>query len=205
MLTLLVGGCGREVCLRLSRQIRTDQPGGFQELIAGNLNPFAPFCVAARIVSRASLAARALKRCELRRSDTPVTSFLPGHDMEMIVRRFLSAVDAVVLEREDSERLVCLQESLCDSFGCAGDGATFFIGKVQQRRDVSTCDHAALTDLELPWVYDGERKVAFLDDCPSRLSTTHPLAKIAEVFCWKLDQQRSPTMAVARPARLATG
>ncbi len=143
-----------------------------------------------------SLASGALERCELRRTYTPITSRLAGNDMKTKVRCLLSAVDAVVLERENSERLVGLHERRCDPLGCAGYSATFFVRELEQRRHVTTCNHTTLANLELPWIYDSERMVTFVNDCPPCRSARHSLAEIARVSYWKLDQRRSPIQAV---------
>jgi len=58
-----------------------------------------------------------IERGELRRAYTPITAFLPGHDMEMEVRCFLPAKDPVVLKCEYAEGPISLDERRCDSLG----------------------------------------------------------------------------------------
>jgi hypothetical protein len=63
--------------------------------------------------------------------------------MKMKVRRFLSAIDPVVLKREYSERVVSPDERLCDSLRGDQYRAAFFARKIEQRRDMPTRDDAA--------------------------------------------------------------
>lgn len=46
---------------------------------------------------------------ELGRPYSPIASGLSWHDVEMIVRHFLAAIHAIVLEGENSERLIGCQ------------------------------------------------------------------------------------------------
>lgn len=46
---------------------------------------------------------------ELGRPYSPIASGLPWHDVEMVVRHLLAAIHAIVLEGENSERLVGCQ------------------------------------------------------------------------------------------------
>ena len=103
--------------------------------------------------------------------------------MEMEVRRFLPAIDPVVLKREYSERPIRLDERLCDSLGREQYGAAFLVGKIEQRRDVATRDDATLTDFELPRIDHGERMFAFIDDRPSFFAACHAFAEVARVSC----------------------
>jgi hypothetical protein len=75
--------------------------------------------------------------------------------MEMEVRRFLSTKDPVVLERQYSQGPVCLDERLCDSFSRDHYGSALLVGKIEQRRDMPTCDNAALANFELPRIDHG--------------------------------------------------
>ena len=75
--------------------------------------------------------------------------------MEMEVRCFLSTKDAVVLERKYSEGSISLDECLCDSLGRGQYGPALLIRKIKQRRDMPTCDNAALANFELPWIDHG--------------------------------------------------
>ena len=51
-------------------------------------------------MDRAAQASGSFEGGNLRRPDAPVTARLPGHHVEMEVRRLLPAVDTVVLERQ---------------------------------------------------------------------------------------------------------
>jgi hypothetical protein len=70
--------------------------------------------------------------------------------MKMEVRCFLSTKDPVVLERKYSEGPISLDERLCDSFGRHQYSPALLVRQIEQRRDVPTCDHAALANFELP-------------------------------------------------------
>ena len=75
--------------------------------------------------------------------------------MEMEVRCFLSTKDPVVLERKYSEGPISLDERLCDSLSRDHYGPAFLVREIEQRRDVPTCDNAALTNFELPRIDHG--------------------------------------------------
>lgn len=75
--------------------------------------------------------------------------------MEMEVRCFLSTKDPVVLERKYSEGAISLDERLCDSLGRGHYGPALLVRKIEQRRDMPTCDHAALANFELPRIDHG--------------------------------------------------
>ncbi len=75
--------------------------------------------------------------------------------MEMEMRCFLSTKDSVVLERKYSEGPISLDERLCDSFSRDQNSRALLVRKIEQRRDMSTCDNAALANLELPWINHG--------------------------------------------------
>lgn len=75
--------------------------------------------------------------------------------MEMEVRCFLSTKDPVVLERKYSEGPIGLDERLCDSLSRGHYGPALLVRKIEQRRDMPTCDHAALTNFELPRIDHG--------------------------------------------------
>src|SRR5690242_11456064 len=113
---------------RLSGQIRTNPLRGFTQLLGGNLNPLSTPCVSARIVQCTLLTPGAIERRELRRPDPPIAPLLPRHDMEMKVRRFLPAIDPVVLKREYSERPIRLDERLRDSLGRDQNSRAFLVG-----------------------------------------------------------------------------
>lgn len=53
-----------------------------------------------------SLTTSPFESCELGRTYTPFATWLPGYNMEMVVRYFLSAIYAVVLKSEDTKRLI---------------------------------------------------------------------------------------------------
>lgn len=165
---------------------------GFGKLLGRNLDAISTLCVPAWIVRRAPFASGAIEGCELRRTDAPVTALLPRHDMEMEVRCFLSAEDSVVLEREDSEGLIGFDEGFGDSLGRNHDGSALLLREIEQCRDVSTCDDAALADLELPRVDHGECVLGFFYDLPFFLADCH--AKVAWVFYGEFDHLLSLVM-----------
>lgn len=99
----------------------------------------------------------------------------------MEVRRFLSAIDPVVLKRKYPEGFVSLDERLCDSLGRDQYGRAFRARKIEQRRDMPTCDDATLAYFELPRIDHGERVFAFIDDRPSFFATCHPFTKVARI------------------------
>src|SRR5262245_27814333 len=105
--------------------------------------------------------------------------------MEMEVRCFLSAVDAVVLERKYPQRPIRPDECLCHALGRDQYGGAFRVGKIEQRRDVPTRNHATLTDFELPRIDHGEGMFVLLDDLPSFFATCH--AKVARFSDGELD------------------
>ena len=72
--------------------------------------------------------------------------------MKMKVRCLLTAIHAVVLKREYAERLEGLCKGIGNPFGGARNRAAFFVSEIEQQGNVTTCDHAALTGFELPWV-----------------------------------------------------
>lgn len=112
--------------------------------------------------------------------------------MEVEVRRFLSAIDPVVLERQYSKRPVGPDERLCDSLGRDQDSAALRFGEIEQRRDVPTRDDAALTHFELPWIEHGQGVFAFVYDRPSRCAAGHPFTEVARVSYGKLDHVPRP-------------
>jgi len=178
----------RSTSYRLLRQIRTNQVRGFDKVPGRNLNSLSTLGISARIVRRAPLTPGAIECCELRRPYAPIAPLLPRHDMEMEVRRFLSAINAVVLKRKYSERPIRLDERLCDSLGRDQNGRTFLIGKIEQRRDMPTRDDATLAHFELPRIDHGERMFACIDDRPSFFATCHSFTQVARISCGKLDQ-----------------
>ncbi|HVH32489.1 MAG TPA: hypothetical protein VM847_00065, partial [Tahibacter sp.] len=183
---------------RSPRQIQTNPVGRFGELPGGNPNPLATLCIAAGIVWRTASASGAVERGELRRAYAPVAALLPRHDVEMEMRRFLPAVDPVVLERQYPERPVSRDERLGDPLGCDQDSRAFLRREIEQGRDVPARDDAALTDFELPRIDHGEREFAFVDDRPAFFATGHSLAQVAGISHGKLDQLLSPQAAAGR-------
>lgn len=101
--------------------------------------------------------------------------------MEMEVRRFLSAEDPVVLKSKYPEGFVCPDERLCDSLGRDQYRPAFLVRKIEQRRDMPACDDAALPNLELPGIDDGEGMFAFIYDRPTFFATCHPFTKVARI------------------------
>ena len=119
--------------------------------------------------------------------------------MEMEVRRFLSTIDPVVLERKYSEGSISLDERLCDSFSRDQYGPALLLRKIEQRRDVPTCDNAALTYFELPWIDHGQCMFAFVYDLPSFFATCH--TKVARISYGKFDHLPSPIGWFAQAAQ----
>lgn len=171
---------------------------GLGKLLGRNPNSFSTLCISAWVVGRTPLTSGAIECCELRRTYTPITPSLSGYNMEMEVRCFLSAKDAVVLERKYPEGFVSLDERLCDPLGRDHYRRAFLVGKVKQRRDMPTCDDAALANFELPRIDHGERMFAFIDDCPPLFATCHPFTKVAWISYGKLDQLSSPIQPSGR-------
>jgi len=185
------GACPHQQKL-LFRQIRTNQFRGVSKLPGRNLNALSAPGIPARVVWRTKLTPRTIECGELGRADAPITSLLPGHNMEMEVRSLLSAKDPVVLKRENSERPIGLDECFRYSLRCGHYGSALLVGKVEQRCDMSACDNATLADFELPRIHYGERMFAFVDDRPSFFATSHPFTQVAWVSCRKFDQRVSP-------------
>ena len=75
--------------------------------------------------------------------------------MEMEVRCFLPTKDPVVLERKYSEGPISRDERLCDSFSGDHNSPALLVRKIEQRRDMPTCDNAALANFELPRIDHG--------------------------------------------------
>nr|WP_228760513.1 hypothetical protein [Lysobacter niastensis] len=122
--------------------------------------------------------------------------------MEMEVRRFLSAVDPVVLERKYSEGPVGPDERLRNSPGREHYRLAFLVGKIQERRDVPACDDATLTDFELPRIDDRQRMFAFVDDRPSVFATCR-FTKVARISYGKFDHLPSPIKPAAPAPSIA--
>ena len=116
---------------------------------------------------------------QLRRPYSPVAARLAWHHVEMEVRRFLPAVHAVVLERQDPERPVGADLRRRDPLRGGHDGRALGIGKIQQRRDMAARDHAALPHFELPGIDHRQRVLALVNDLPSFLGGGH--AQVARV------------------------
>lgn len=104
------------------------------------------------------------------------------------MRCFLPAIDTIVLKREYSERPIGLNERLCDSLSREHHSFALSVRKIQQRRDVTTCDNATLADFELPGIDHGEGMFAFIYDGPSLFATGHPFTKVARISYGEFDQ-----------------
>lgn len=102
--------------------------------------------------------------------------------MEMEVRRFLSTEDPVVLKCKYSEGFVSLNERLCDSLGRDHYSAAFLVRKIEQRRDMPTCDDTTLANFELPRIDHRECMLAFIYDRPPFFATCYPFTKVARIF-----------------------
>jgi hypothetical protein len=170
------------------RQMRTNQLRDFSQSLGRNLNSLSTLCIPAWIVWGASFASGAIECRELRRAYTPITALLPGHNVEMEVRRFLSTEDPVVLERKYPEGAISLDERLCDSLGRDQYRRTLLAGKIEQRRDVPACDDAALTHFELPRIDHGQRMFAFVYDLPPLFPSGQ--AEIARISYGEFDHLR---------------
>jgi hypothetical protein len=108
--------------------------------------------------------------------------------MEMEVRCFLSTEDPVVLKRKYSEGAISLDERFCDPLGRGHYSPAFLVRKIEQRRDMPTCDNATLANFELPGIDHGECMFAFIYDRPSFFATGHPFTKVARLSYGKFDQ-----------------
>ena len=95
-------------------QVRANKVRGSYKLLSGYLYTLASLRIPTRVMWRTSLTPSAFKSRDLRRAYSPITSLLAGNDMKMEVWRLLSTVDAVVLKREYSERLIGLYKCFCD-------------------------------------------------------------------------------------------
>ena len=103
------------------------------------------------------------KLVQLARTDSPIASELSGHDVKVVVRHFLAAVHAVVLKRENPQRLVGCQQRMGHVSRGFDDGRSLFVSQLQQRPGVAACDDTALTDLELHRGNDGNREFGLCD------------------------------------------
>jgi hypothetical protein len=161
-------------------------------LFGRHLNSLSTLRISAWIVWCTLLTSGAIEGGELRRAYTPITPFLPGHNMEMEVRCFLSAKDPVVLKRKYSQGPISLNERLRDSLGRDHYGPAFSLRNIEQRCDMPTCDNATLSNFELPRIDHGECMFAFIYDCPSFFAACHPFTKVARISYGKFDQLSSP-------------
>jgi len=118
--------------------------------------------------------------------------------MEMEVRCFLSTKDPVVLKRKYSEGPISLNECLCDSLSRDHYCPAFLVRKIEQRRDMPTCDNATLANFELPRIDHGECRSAFIYDRPSFFAACHPFTKVARISYGKFDQLPSPIQLAGR-------
>jgi hypothetical protein len=72
------------------------------------------------------------------------------------------------------------------------------VRKIEQRRDMPTCDNATLANFELPRIDHGECMFAFIYDRPSFFATCHPFTKVARISYGKFDQLSSPIQPAGR-------
>lgn len=191
--------CQHNTMASLLRQIRANQVCGLSKLPGRHSNSLSTLCISARIVLCTTSASGAIECCELRRADTPITTFLPRHNMEMEVRRFLSAEDPVVLKRKYSQGTISPDERLCNPPGRDHYRLALLIRKIEQRRDVPACDNATLADFELPRIDHGECLFVFIHDRPPFFATRHPFTKVARVSFGKLEQLAPPVQLASRP------
>lgn len=105
--------------------------------------------------------------------------------MEMKVRSFLSTIDPVVLKREYSEGPVGLDERLCNSLGRCQYGLALPVGKIEQQRNMSACDNAALANFKLPRIDHGQCMFVLFQDLPSFVANCQ--AKVAWISDGKFD------------------
>jgi hypothetical protein len=112
--------------------------------------------------------------------------------MEMEVGCLLSTKDPIVLERKYSEGPIRLDKRLCDSLSRDHYRLALLVRKIEQRRDMPTCNNATLANFELPGIDHGECMFAFIYDRPSLFATCHPFTKVARISYWKFDQMHSP-------------
>ena len=84
------------------------------------------------MVRRSRRTTRIGKLVELGRADAPVAAGLPRHDVDMVVRHVLAAVDAVVLEGEDPERRVGGEQGLRHVPRSRDDGRRLRVRQFQQ-------------------------------------------------------------------------
>lgn len=98
--------------------------------------------------------------------------------MEMEVRHFLAAVDTVVLESEDSQRLIGTDQRDGQSPGGTDDLFSLFVTEIQQCWGMPPGNDAALSDLVLIRVDDRDRMFAFIDESPGGVSSCKSLANL---------------------------
>jgi hypothetical protein len=170
--------------------MRTNQGRCFSELLCRNFNPLSALCIPAWIVWSALFASGAIECRELRRAYAPVTAFLPRHNMEMEVRCFLSAIDPVVLESKYSEGSISFDERLCDSLRRCHYELAFPVRKIEEQRNMSTSDNAALANFKLPWIDHGQRMSVLFYDLPSLFANCR--TKVARIFYGEFDHLFSP-------------
>lgn len=107
--------------------------------------------------------------------------------MEVIVRHFLTAVDAVILKRQDAERLVRVYQCNGNALRRPDDGGPFFVGYVQQGACMPLGNYAALAGFELIWVDHGHCMRALDHSGPSGIATGQAFANLAWFLPGKLD------------------
>ena len=127
---------------------------------------------------------------ELGRPYSPIASWLSWHDVEMVVWRDLAAIHAIVLEGENSERLIGCQQRLRHFSRRLDDSRPLLVGQIQQGADVAACDNTALADLELHWSNDGYRKLR-LRDYRNCTSTRQRFTDFTRILSWQLDHTAS--------------
>ena len=107
------------------RQVRSYEFRCLMQYSRLELDPASSFCILRRIVSCTSYATCAIERCYLRRSNTPITAWLSGNNVKMIVGYFLTAVHTVILKRKDSQWPIRFHEGYGNSFCCDDDRGAF--------------------------------------------------------------------------------
>jgi len=119
-------------------------------------------------------AAGSVEHRELGRSYSPIAALLPRYDMKVKVRCLLTAEDAVVLEREYPEGVICLDQCFGNPPGRNQYSCALLAGKIEQRGDISAGDDAALSNFELLRIDYRQRVIAFIDDLPFLLAAGWP-------------------------------
>ena len=108
-----------------------------------------------------SLSTNPIKCGQLGWTNSPVATRLPGYNMEMVVRHFLAAVDAVVLESEYSQRLIGTDQREGQSPGGTDDLFRLVVTEIQQCWGMPFGNDAALSGLILIRIDDRDSMFAF--------------------------------------------